>query len=318
MTICRKRTFVSLYLIFIGLLLLGCRYKTNDEPTDTLYEGIISIAVDENMYNIVNSELDVFAHHFPQAFVFPVFKTEKEVLLDLINDSVKLAIVGRDLDAYEYSLLPATRVVRKYPFGYEGIAFVINKDNKDSVMNTSQIEGILKGDISVWQDVNPDSSLDTIKVFFQSRSNGVMRYVADSITKGTRDVKRQFYVLSEGENMVDKIASNPNNIGIVGMNQLGNLNSQQYISNMQKVTILRVSQNDKPTVENSFLPYAGDIYNGNYPYWRPLSVLIAESREGLARGFCFFLTQQIGQKVVLKAGLMPIIDANKRMTRWSD
>ena len=145
----------------------------------------------------------------------------------------------------------------------------------------------------------------------QPDGNGILR-------TGSQDVSKHFYVVGEGQNIFDKIAEDPNNIGIVGMNQFGNLNSVQYEANSSKVRIVRISKGDRATLSDSYLPYAGDVYNGNYPFWRPLYVIISESREGLARGLCFFLTQQIGQKVVLKAGIMPITDVHKTMTRWDE
>lgn len=308
--------------IFLFLLLVatatGCKPKQEDEATDTLVSGVIRIAADEEMRRIVEAELDVFALHFPEAFVFPKYFDEKQTIDYLINDSVKLAIVGRQLDARELSLLPPTRIVRTYPFGYEGIAFVINRQNPDSIATVKQIEAIIMGKINTWTEINPSSSLDSIKIFFASRQSGIMRYISDSITRGSQDVSKRFFHLNEGEDIFDKIASDPNNIGIVGMNLMGNLNSNQYAENERKVRLIRVSKEAKATLDNSYLPYAGDLYNGNYPFWRPLYILLSETREGLPRGLSFFLTQQIGQKVIQKAGLMPITDVHKTMTRWND
>lgn len=309
----------KILLLFVAIIVLsGCRHKKQQEATDTLVSGVITIVADENLQNILEAELDAFSVRFPEAFIFPQYLDERQAIDYLVKDSVKLAIVGRNLDGYERSLLPKTRVVNCYPFGYEGIAFIINRQNKDSIMSMSQIRDLLLGRISTWRQINPQSSSDTVKIFFASTQNGIMRYVADSITGGTENVSRNLYSLKEGENIFDKVASNPNNIGIIGINQMGNVNSRQYTQNDGKVRILRVSKEAGAKLEDTYLPYAGDVYNGDYPFWRPLYVLISETRDGLPRGFCFFLTQQVGQKVVQKAGLMPITDVHKIATRWTD
>ncbi|MFC2605158.1 MAG: PstS family phosphate ABC transporter substrate-binding protein [Bacteroidota bacterium] len=306
-----------LIITLISIVVFGCQHNKTDSD-DTLVSGVIAIAADENMQNILEAELDAFSVHYPEAFVFPKYLEEKEAIRYLIDDSVKLIVVGRDLDIREKELLPKTRVIRKYPFGYEGIAFIINKQNTDSILSPKQIKQLIMGQINSWKEINKNSPLGTVKIFFVDKSNGVMRYISDSITRGSQDVSKHFYVVGEGQNIFDKIAEDPNNIGIVGMNQFGNLNSVQYEANSSKVRIVRISKGDKATLSDSYLPYAGDVYNGNYPFWRPLYVIISESREGLARGLCFFLTQQIGQKVVLKAGIMPITDVHKTMTRWDE
>lgn len=314
----RKLLVFSLILgLSLGAVSCGNK-KKDDGPTDTLKSGIIQIAADENLRDIVNAEIDAFCHHYPEAFVFVEYVSEAEAIRMLVADSVKLAITARDLDYQEKSHMRATQVIRKYPFGYEGVAFVINRQNPDSILTRKHIEQILLGNILSWKDINADSPLDSIRIFFSDDKNGVMRYVSDSITKGQPTKSRNFYRLEEGEDMFDKVASNPNNIAIIGFNQIGNHATKKYKSNMAKARLLRVSKTDSLTLEDSALPYAGDVLYGNYPYWRPLCIQLGESREGLAKGFCFFLTQQIGQKVVQKAGLMPITDANKVMTRWID
>ena len=88
--------------------------------------------------------------------------------------------------------MPKTRVVRKYPFGYEGIAFVINKRNTDSILSSKQIKQLIMGQINSWKDINKNSPLDTVKIFFVDKSNGVMRYISDSITRGAQDVSKHF------------------------------------------------------------------------------------------------------------------------------
>ncbi len=312
-----RKLLAFLLIIGFSLGVVSCgKKKKDDAPTDTLKSGIIQIYADENLRNIVNAEIDAFCHHYPEAFIFVEYVSEDEAIRMLIDDSVKLVITARDLDYREKSTMKPTQVIRKYPFGYEGVAFVINRQNPDSVLTREHIEQILLGDILSWKDINVDSPLDSIRIFFSDDKNGVMRYVSDSITKGQPTKSRNFYRLEEGEDIFTKVASNPNNIGIIGFNQIGNYNTKKYNSNMEKATLLRVSKTDERDIKEAALPYAGDVLYGNYPYWRPLYVQLGESREGLAKGFCFFLTQQVGQKVVQKAGLMPVTDANKVMTRW--
>lgn len=304
-------------VLLLSLGVFSCRNKKKDDtPTDTLKSGIIQIYADENLRNIVNAEIDAFCHRYPEAFVFVEYTNEAEAIKMLIDDSTKLVITARDLDSREKGLVRPTQVIRKYPFGYEGVAFVINRQNPDSILTRKHIEQILLGDIQSWKDINSGTSLDSIRIFFSDDKNGVMRYVSDSITKGEPTKSHNFYKLEDGEDMFAKVASNPNNIGIIGFNQIGNYATKKYNANMEKARLLRVAKADKRTPKESALPYAGDVLYGNYPYWRPLYVQLGESREGLAKGFCFFLTQQVGQKVVQKAGLMPVTDANKVMTRW--
>ena len=86
------RTILTITLI--SIVAFGCRHKQTDSD-DTLVSGVIAIAADENMQNIVEAELDVFSVHYPEAFVFPKYLEEKEAIRHLIDDSVKLIVVGQ-------------------------------------------------------------------------------------------------------------------------------------------------------------------------------------------------------------------------------
>ena len=118
----------KILLLFVAIIVLsGCRHKKQQEATDTLVSGVITIVADENLQNILEAELDVFSVRFPEAFIFPQYLDERQAINYLVKDSVKLAIMRRNLDRYERSLLPKTRVVNCYPFGYEGIAFLVSR-----------------------------------------------------------------------------------------------------------------------------------------------------------------------------------------------
>jgi phosphate transport system substrate-binding protein len=153
-------------------------------------------------------------------------------------------------------------------------------------------------------------------VFFNNNESSVLRYVVDSLTSGIEKISKHLYATDNTEELFEKIAKTPNAIAIVGLNQLGNEKSKNYEQTTKKVRFIRISKEEKATQQNSFLPYAGNLNKELYPLWRPIYIILAETREGLPKGFCFFLTQEVGQKVVLKAGLMPITDAQNTWTQW--
>ncbi|MDR3326875.1 MAG: substrate-binding domain-containing protein [Prevotellaceae bacterium] len=309
-------TKISFCFLLCLFFLFSCKDKK--QPENTLTSGIIEIACAENFQNIIASEVEVFSVHNPEAFVFPRYTSEDNAIKMLIDDSVRLAIVSRDLNAAEKAKFPKNRIIRKYIFAFEGIAIIANKSNRDTLFSISELTKILKGETVTWKQLNPDSPLDTIRVFFNNNESSVLRYVVDSLTSGTKKISKYLYATNNTEELFEKIAKTPNAIAVVGLNQLGNETSKNYEQAAQKVRFVWISKEEKATGQNSFLPYAGDLNKEQYPLWRPIYVLLAETREGLPKGFCFFLTQEVGQKVVLKAGLMPITDAQNTWTQWGE
>jgi phosphate transport system substrate-binding protein len=285
-------------LILIPILVfVACKQKPKQADTPT--SGEIWLACADNFQNIVSAEIDVFGVHYPLALVQPIYTTENNAIQMLIDDSVKIAITARDLTTAERQKVTNNKIIRKYTFAFEGIAIVANKANKDTTLSLSTFKQILKGEITDWKQINPKSNLGEIKVLFDSKETSVLNYIVDSVTQANENLSSNLYAMKGIDDLKNKIAELPSAIGIVGLNQLGNETTKTYREFMLKTRFMRV---------NNSLPYAGDLHNGDYPLWRPIYVLLGETRNGLPKGFCFFLTQEVGQKIILKAGLMPISD----------
>jgi phosphate transport system substrate-binding protein len=68
---------------------------------------------------------------------------------------------------------------------------------------------------------------------------------------------------------------------------------------------MRVGKEENATLQNTYLPYAGDIKSEDYPLWRTIYVLLSDPKSGLSSGFSIFLAHDVGQMVMLKSGLLP-------------
>jgi phosphate transport system substrate-binding protein len=91
-------------------------------------------------------------------------------------------------------------------------------------------------------------------------------------------------------------------IGIVGMNWLSQPKPQMQ-KYVEKVTILSVKGiNDK----NFYWPDQNNIAEGKYALARNLYIINCQGYSGLGMGFASFLAGDVGQRIVLKSGLLPI------------
>ncbi|MDR1763799.1 MAG: substrate-binding domain-containing protein [Dysgonamonadaceae bacterium] len=301
--------FKILLIALAGILtLVSCKKKEKSEPSDTLRSGIIDIACDEGFANLIDAEVEAFNAHFPAAFVFPRYTSENQAIDLLVKDSVRVAVATRDLYGDERSKLGYNRVVRKNLFAFEGVAVIANKSNTDSLLSVSTLKKILTGEITEWKQINPASPLGTIRTIFVNKESSVLRYLIDSVTGGTNLSPNLYSQATTGE-LFDKITELPNAIGIIGFNQLGSQRSSLFEEITSKTRFIWISKEEKAVPSNSYLPFQGELNEGKYPLWRPVYTLLSETRDGLGKGFCFFLTQQVGQKIILKEGLMPITDA---------
>jgi len=302
------KNFILLGTVFFLLLSLGsCKKKPKDRWTDTLNEGIIYIACDENFKNLMDAEIDAFEAHNNLAILNPIYANENEVIRMLLDDSVRFALTSRTLNAQEQRTADERKMfVRDFLFAFDGITFLSNRANPDSLIGLPTIKKIFSGEITEWSQINPNSPLGTIRVIFDNTQSGILRYVADSITRG-ESASPNLYAMNNSDELIRKVSELPNAIGIMGFNPIDNSVLRDTLGLQDKLRLMRVGREEKATLQNTYLPYAGDIKNEDYPLWRKVYGLLSDPRSGLSSGFSIFLAHDVGQMVILKSGLLPAV-----------
>jgi len=305
--------FVLLVGVFFLLLSFGsCKKKPKDRWQDTLNKGIIKIACDENFSVFMDAAIDAFEVHTDFAVINPIYSNEDEVIRLLMEDTVRFALTTRDLNAKEQKEAKEKRMnVRKFLIAFDGIAIIANKANPDSLLGLPTIKKILTGEITEWSQINPQSPLGTIRVIFDNNQSGILRYVVDSITRG-ESLSPNLYAMNKSDELIERICEFQNAIGILGYNQIDE--SRWNTSGLnEKLRLMRVGKDENATLQNTYLPYSGDLEKDDYPLWREVYVLLSDPRSGLSSSFSIFLAHDVGQTVILKSGLLPaIIDRQNR------
>jgi phosphate transport system substrate-binding protein len=196
---------------------------------------------------------------------------------------------------------------KKHLIAFDGIALIVHLSNKDSILSISDLKKILSGEITEWSQINPESTLGTIRILFDGKESGILRYVVDSISDG-KTFSPNLYAMNSPLEVMERTSQLPNALGIAGNNTISDETNSNYLTFKDKIRLVRVSKEAVATIENSYLPYAGDIMQENYPLWRPVYVLLSDPKSGLSSGLSIFLANEIGQKIILKSGLLPITD----------
>lgn len=296
----------------IGVLLAfsACNSKPKDGLTDTSTSGVIAIAADESFRPIVQEEVDVFEGVFPLAGIVPRYTTEVEAVNLLLKDSVRLAITTRTLTSEEMNSFHSRKFFpREIKLATDGLALIINKQNSDTLISVKDIRRILTGEITQWKDIYPNSRLKNIQVVFDNKNSSTVRFATDSICGGkplsTNDVK----ALKNNQQVINYVAQTPDAIGVIGVNWLGNRSDTTNLSFRDEIKVMSVSAEDIATPENSYKPYQAYLFYGNYPLARPIYILLNDPRNTLPWGFAAFLTSDKGQRIILKAGLVPATQA---------
>jgi phosphate transport system substrate-binding protein len=290
----------------LGLLILlsACGGKGKAPVNGTPTSGNIRISVDESFQPIIETEVFTFTHLYTNANITALYKPEYDVINDLMNDSVKVIVTSKKLSDYQIQYLRDTQViVRTTTYAHDALALVTNKNNKDTLLTYNTVKNIFLGNTKSWQEINPKSKLGGIRIIFDNKKSGNIRYfkelfeIKDTLTGN-------FFAVNNNAEVINFVSRNEDALGIVSVNWISDKDDSTSMSFINKVNVIAVSQ-QYMTDGSYYRPHQGFIYDKSYPFVREIYIISRESYAGLGSGFVNWACAEQGQRIVLKSGLVP-------------
>ena len=301
-----KRIVFSFFMVTGILLLISCKQKNSDKLTDTPTSGNIRIGVDETLAPIIRSEIEVFESIYYSSKIEDIPCPEVELFNLLLKDSVRMIIATRTLNIEETEYFKSVKIYPKeVKIAVDGIALIVHRENRDTMLTTSVIRDILIGKIKNWNQINPESKLDSIKVIFDNPKSSTAEYAVKSICNN-QPLSSGLSALNNNRDVIDFVAKTPNSLGIIGVNWISNQRDTTCMGFLDKVKVIAVSKEVTATGANSFQPYQAYLANGQYAFTRNVYAILADPRIGLTSGFTSFITSDRGQRIILKSGILPV------------
>lgn len=297
------------YSLLLGLMLLagGCRFFKGDPYRNTTISGKTTIGVDETFRPVVEAEIDLFKGIYGYSEIKAKYLPENEAFEQLLNDSVQLIVASRQLKKEEISMINSRKLFPKQlKIATDAIALIVHPSCKDTLISLKQIRDILSGNISKWNQLNPTSPAEPIKVLFDNKKSGIVQYLVDSICHGNFSTAHAS-ALEYNRDVIEYVATHPGVIGFIGTSWIGNKNDPLHLSFHKKIKVISVSESDVPSVENSYKPYQAYLLDNMYPLTRSIYIINAEPRNGLCTGFTSFVASDKGQRIILKSGIIPAV-----------
>ena len=293
------------YLFLIILfLLVSCKTGSKPELNETPTRGNIRISVDESFQPLIDAEVFAFTSLYQNAIIRSEYKPEYDVVNDFMNDSVEVMVTSRKLTDNQIQYLRDTLVIaRTITFAYDALALIINKENSDTLLKYNTIKDIFTCNIKRWKDINPKSRLDNISVIFDNTKSGNIRYFKE-LFEIKESFGENFYAVNNNIEVIEFVSKNRDALGIISVNWISDKDDSLSMSFINKVNVVAVSQqfiNDG----TYYRPYQGSIYDRSYPFVREIYFISRETFKGLGSGLIQWATAEQGQRIVLKAGLVP-------------
>lgn len=289
-------------LFICSLFIFGCssENKNDDKPT----MGEINISVDESFAPVIDTQLSTFQNIYVDAKVNVRYMPEQRAIEDWLNDSSRLVIISRKLNKEESDYFKKLEIE---PHGtkifYDAIAVIVNNQNRDTLMSFDKLKDILSGKITKWKQLDPASPLSDIQIIFDNPNSSTVRYIkeqlSDSLPKNTFAVKTN-------PEVINYVSKNKNAVGLIGVSWISDHDDSTTNKFLNTIKVVGLKSNIPNVDPNEYYqPYQAYIAQKYYPMIREVYVISREARAGLGSGFAAFIAGEKGQRIFLKAGLVP-------------
>jgi phosphate transport system substrate-binding protein len=288
-------------LIFLlPIILCACTDRDkHGRILDTPTSGTIKIAVDESLKPLLQAEVEGFEGTYHDAHIKADFTSEQKAIQDLLVDSVRVAVVTRKLYPFEKKKLDSLKITAtEVVIAKEAIALIVNRDNPDSLIRWDQLNGILAGKYQRWKQLYPSSQLGDLQIVFDHPQSGIVRYMTD--TMRVKKLPANCFATATNEGVFDYVSKTKNAIGLIGLSWISDTDDPAANKFLKTIKVMGISKD-----EDYLKPYKAYIALKKYPLSREVIMVSREARTGLGSGFISYAANDKGQRIVLKAGLVP-------------
>lgn len=282
----RKYFNIIVYILLV-FLVITCK---KNETKDTIIEGKATLIVDETLKPIIEDQVQIFESQYDVKIAIEA-KSEAEVIQALVKDNSKIAILSRTLNKEEIDYFEKKKIYPKItPFAKDAIALIVNKNTKDTLITLKQITDLMKG--------KKQSNFKGL--VFDNPNSSTANYFCNLAGLESLPTDGIFSFKTNNE-VIQYVAQNNGMIGVIGINYIFEP-SKETKNNLDKTYIVNLLN---PKDNQYYAPTQNNIASGQYPLVRDLFVVNCQGYSGLGMGFSSFVTSEVGQRIILKSGLVP-------------
>ena len=294
-------------LTIVGLtLIIGLLPSCGSKPTNSNYDETAKCFIaDKSISPVMDEEFNSFFNKTKRS-LYPIYLSEQEAIDSLLALKVYLVFTTRCLTPNEENIIRNKQHnPRQQPLAYDGMALIVNRENPDTLMLVENFRKILKGEITTWKEIYPESKLDTIRLAFDTPQSSTVRFCTDSILGGEKmNTTGNIRAVETTPEVIDYVEKHKNAIGIVGSIWLNDERDSTNVTFKRNVTVMEVGT----TPLNAVKPYQYYLATGQYPFIRTIWGICTDPRgTGTPRrffNFCWNPGEQ-GQIIFGHAGLFP-------------
>ncbi|MEY4011750.1 MAG: hypothetical protein RIT22_874 [Bacteroidota bacterium] len=277
----------SLFLLF--LFIAACN-KSNTTNQETILKGKATLLVDETIKPIMEDQIEIFENRY-EARIKLDARSENEVIQSLVKDTSSIAVLARKLNDDEMKVFASRKIIPKTtPIAIDAIALITNRNSKDSLVALNDVLNFMKG--------KTDGKIKGL--VFDNPNSSTVRYM-NSLAGLPSIPQKGVFSFATNNEVIKFVSENEGMIGVVGLNWLSQPTPemQHYVDKVNLLSVKGLKDS------NYYTPDQNNIAEGKYALARELYIVNCQGFSGLGMGFASFVAGDIGQRIILKSGLLP-------------
>ncbi|MBS1763416.1 MAG: substrate-binding domain-containing protein [Bacteroidetes bacterium] len=294
-------------LITVVLLILnyGCGDALKPDLSDTPTSGNLNVSADESFAPLMNAEASTFMALYNNAKINLYYKTETEAINDLMNDSVKVIISGKEITPEQEAYFKEKKVLaRSVKIAIDALALITGRNNPDSLITMKQLQEIFLGKITQWNQLNQENKSGDIAIVFDRSGSSNVRYLKEKFLSSA-EFPANCFALQSNKEVMEYVKNKPNAIGIIGVGWISDSNDTTAMSFLNDIRVMSVKNEESTEYTEYYKPFQAYIALKQYPLTRDVFLINRQSRNGLGTGFASFVAGDQGQRLVRLKGLLP-------------
>ncbi len=277
----------SLFILF--LFIAACN-KSNTTNQETILKGKATLLVDETIKPIMEDQIEIFENRY-EARIKLDARSENEVIQSLVKDTSSIAVLARKLNDDEMKVFASRKIIPKTtPIAIDAIALITNRNSKDSLVALNDVLSFMKG--------KTDGKIKGL--VFDNPNSSTVRYM-NSLAGLPSIPQKGVFSFATNNEVIKFVSENEGMIGVVGLNWLSQPTPemQHYVDKVNLLSVKGLKDS------NYYTPDQNNIAQGKYALARELYIVNCQGFSGLGMGFASFVAGDIGQRIILKSGLLP-------------
>lgn len=294
-----------LYPVLLTLAVTSWGCGGGRESTGADSTGAVEVAVDQSLQPVMEAEEMTFEATSKYAKINSRYVSELKAIELLLNDSVQVAVVTREMNASERKILAEQKYrYRSVKIAIDAVALITNQSNPDTLLTTDQLREVLQGKRTQWSQVGKNGNNGKITVVFDNNSSSNLTYLLDTLGIADR-MKAPVFAVKSNEEVIAFVKKNPGALGVIGVNWISDSDDPKTPKFMEGIRVMAVARNPEPDPEDYYQPFQYNLALDHYPLARKVVMISKDARQGAPTSYINYVASDRGQRIVLKAGLLP-------------